>query len=796
VPQHRSAVLVTIGGVPIPFLRRPARGVPAHQPPGAAAPSTVQAAMVQRVIDAVDALVVVASPDCRLWLWNGRCDATSGVPLNEVAGKPLWSVMRLRPNLRAQAQDSFDRLISGVERSVEFQSQWLRKDGRRARVSWTARLVEGGESGRFVVATGVETTRGRQVAREMAEAEMRFEKLLDVLPDPVLVHQNGRLVFANRAAVELYGARNAEELFGRHVIEYVAPEDRELVRERMIRMLASGEPEPLVEERHLKLDGTPFDGEVVAAPVTFGGRPAVELVVHDITARKETEAALRASEARVRAVFDQSSLGMLLVNRMGRTLEGNAAFRSLLGYDTAELGTLTISEITHPDDRVASERLLEDLFGGRADGYEIEKRYVAKGGREIWVRVHVSAVREGPGEPQLVVGTVEDISQRHVLEEQLRQASKMEALGRLAGGVAHDFNNLLTVVNGYADLLVLSLEGDDRAADAVEIRRAGSRAAELTAQLLAFGRRSKRALEPVDLNGRIEAMVPMLRRLLGEDIEFQVAFHQDVGAVEADPSQLDQLVMNLIVNGRDAMPGGGSLSLTTSCFTPRGVVGRDSGAAWARLEIADTGSGMEPDVLEHIFEPFFTTKGQGKGTGLGLATVFGIVQVMGGNVRAESSVGVGSRFIVELPMCETSSQPSGARLADLVSIGRSTETVLLVEDEPTVRDFCKRALGAEGYRVFVAGPHEALAVAATLGTSLDILVTDVVMPDFDGPTIAAALKSKQRDLKVLFMSGYPRDREEELTGAAAEGAVLAKPFTARELCDAVQRVLDRPTRKD
>jgi PAS domain S-box-containing protein len=594
----------------------------------------------------------------------------------------------------------------------------------------------------------------------------------------------------------MYGASSAVEMYGRPVIEYVAPEQQDLIRIRMGRMLTSGKAEPLVEERHLRLDGTPFDVEVVAAPVTFDGRPAIELVARDITARRATEAALQASEARVRAVFDQSSLGMLLVDRDGKWLEGNAAFRRLLGYDNAELGKLNVFDFTHPADRDTGRRLLDDLFAGRNDGYEVEKRYIAKSGREIWVRVHVSPVRESPGQPQIAVGTVEDLSEHEILEEQLRQASKMEALGRLAGGVAHDFNNLLTVVNGYADLLVLSLDGDERAADAVEIRRAGSRAAELTAQLLAFGRRSKRALEPVDLNGRVEAMVPMLRRLLGEDIEFQVVLDHDVGAVEADPSQLDQLVMNLIVNGRDAMPGGGALSLTTSCFTPDGVVGCDSGAAWARLEIADTGSGMEPDVLEHIFEPFFTTKGQGQGTGLGLATVFGIVQVMGGNVRAESSVGVGSRFIVELPMCETSSQPLGARLADLVSGGRSTETVLLVEDEPTVRDFCKRALGVEGYRVFVAGPHEALAVAATLGTSLDILVTDVVMPDFDGPTIAAALKSKQRDLKVLFMSGYPRDREEELTGAAAEGAVLAKPFTARELCDAVQRVLDRPTRKD
>ena len=755
-----------------------------------------EAAAIQRVIDAVDALVVVASTECSLWLWNERCDATSGVPLMEVAGKPLWSVMRLRPSLRSGAQDAFDRLIHGDERSVEFQAQWLRKDGRKARVSWVARVVDGEGGRRFVVATGTETTRGRQVAREMAETESRFEKLLEVLPDPVIIHQDGLPVFANRAAMDLYGAVSFEALANLPIIERVAPEDRAAVIGRISQMLGHGETVSLMHERHVKLDGTAFDVEVVATPITFDGRPAVEVVARDVTARMQTEAALRASEARVRAVFDQSSLGMILMDRAGRTIEVNAAFRNLLGYDADELAELTILDLTHAADRDVSRRELEGLFAGQTNGYQLEKRYIGKGNRDIWVRVHVSPVRDAPGIPQLAVCLVEDISEHELLEEQLRQASKMEALGRLAGGVAHDFNNMLTVVNGYADLLALALEGDERQADANEIRKAGARATELTAQLLAFGRRSKRALEPVDLNGRIEAMVPMLRRLLGEDIEFGVALDQTLGAVEADPSQLDQVVMNLVVNGRDAMPSGGSLVLSTNVMPTRGPSLRDTDSAWARLEIADSGFGMEPEVLEHIFEPFFTTKGQGKGTGLGLATVYGIVQQMGGRIRVESTVGVGSTFIVELPLCVSAAERPGASRTDTASGGRPTETVLLVEDEPTVRDFCKRALGAEGYKVHVAGPHDALAVAEEIGLTLDILVTDVVMPDFDGPTIAAALRSRRGGLKVLFMSGYPRDREEELTGAVAQGAVLAKPFTPRELCDAVRRVLDHPPRMD
>ncbi|MGD0248195.1 MAG: ATP-binding protein, partial [Candidatus Limnocylindrales bacterium] len=284
------------------------------------------------------------------------------------------------------------------------------------------------------------------------------------------------------------------------------------------------------------------------------------------------------------------------------------------------------------------------------------------------------------------------------------------------------------------------------------------------------------------------------RRLLGEDIEFRVTLDEALGTVAADPSQLDQLVMNLVVNGRDAMAGGGSLTLTTSCLPSGDTTGRDPNVAWGRLEIADTGVGMGPEVLEHIFEPFFTTKGKGHGTGLGLATVYGVVQQMGGRVRVESTIGVGSRFTVELPLCERTAQQPGTDDAEVDEVGRAVETILLVEDEPTVRDFCKRALSAEGYQVHLAGPHDALEMAASLGSKLDLLVTDVVMPDFDGPTIAAALRSRKPDLRVLFMSGYPRDREDELTGAVAEGAVLAKPFSPRELCDAVRKVLDRPSR--
>ena len=747
--------------MPIPFLHHRSRRTSVQRgvtrgSAGRRTTEQVDADAVQRLVAAVDALVVVARLEGTLWLWNRRCEEVSWAPLDSVAGKPLWSMMRLRPAQQREAQSAFERLVSGQDQSVSFQSVWVRKDGRKTRISWTARLVPAGTRPGFVVATGAEMTRGLKLMRELEETESRFATLFELLPDPVVVHQDGRLIYVNRAGVRMYGATYSDDIVGLPVADRLAPESRALVRHRFMRLM-QGESVPMVEERHLTMDGRAFDVEVVAAPVSIGGRPAVVLAARDITERKATEAALRQSEAkmrslleaapvmvwaadrdgvltsvygrslqvlgeppeklvgrklvdvfgdpsefsgaverayvgesvvvrvhppgralecrltplsdgggtvdgaigvisdvaasetaetvrheteeRIRAVFDESAIGMILVDGDGRSLESNRAFQRLLGYSQTELREMSISDYTHAADRAVNEQALRDVFSGVTDGSQLEARYIAKDGSEIWARVHVSPVRDPSGRPRMAVGTVEDITAHKELEEQLRRASKMEALGRLAGGVAHDFNNLLTVVNGYADLLVDALGDDERVVDAIEIRRAGSRATELTAQLLAFGRHGSLSLEPVDLNARISALVPMLRRLLGEDIEFEVRLDPEIGAVDADPSQLDQVVMNLVVNARDAMLDGGSLKLTTSHIDAlsQADIGQETNRTWARLEISDSGVGIEPAVLDRIFEPFFTTKQKGRGTGLGLAIASRLVKeiaMLGGDVSS------------------------------------------------------------------------------------------------------------------------------------------------------------------
>jgi CheY-like chemotaxis protein len=375
------------------------------------------------------------------------------------------------------------------------------------------------------------------------------------------------------------------------------------------------------------------------------------------------------------------------------------------------------------------------------------------------------------------------VTDRRAPEEQLRQAQKMEAVGRLAGGVAHDFNNVLAVVLGYSELLVRELEEGDRKAEHLsEIQRAAERAASLTRQLLAFSRKQVLSPTVLDLNAVLLGVERMLRPLTGEQIEVRLVRHVGLWLVNADPGQLEQVVLNLALNARDAMPHGGSLVLETSNAdvgaADAASLGIDPGR-YVKLTVKDTGVGMAADVKENVFEPFFTTKELGKGTGLGLATVYGVVRQSGGHVRVESEVGLGSTFEVYLPCVEGLAEetvPAPRRA------GGGSETILLVEDEDSLRQMVRSLLVADGYTVVdAASGAEALEIARQKERSIDLLLTDVVMPKITGPQLATRVRAARPGIKVLFMSGYSLDVVGD-HGAFAEGALLlAKPFTAETL---------------
>jgi signal transduction histidine kinase/ActR/RegA family two-component response regulator len=393
-----------------------------------------------------------------------------------------------------------------------------------------------------------------------------------------------------------------------------------------------------------------------------------------------------------------------------------------------------------------------------------------------------------------MVGVSSDLTERKNLEQQLMQAQKMESIGRLAGGIAHDFNNLLTVIKGTTEVVMAELPAESRhRADLVEVRRAAQRAADLTQHLLAFSRRQVVQPQVIDLNEALRDSERMLRRVMGEDVTVEVRAGQDVGAVRIDPAQLQQVILNLAVNSRDAMPRGGRLTVETSRMTIDPTEAARHAARrpgeWVQITVTDTGSGMDEATRRHAFEPFFTTKGPGRGTGLGLATVYGIVQQGGGSIELESAPGAGTTFRTHLPRVAEAPPANGPAPPPPPAAG--SETILVVEDERAVRELVVRKLDMAGYRVLVADdPSDALHIGRTHQGPIHLLLTDVVMPGMDGPALAAKLAHVRPEARVLYITGYAEGHAEDRGLAAADAPLLMKPFDLDTLARTVRQVLD------
>ncbi|HYZ19392.1 MAG TPA: PAS domain S-box protein [Gaiellaceae bacterium] len=516
-------------------------------------------------------------------------------------------------------------------------------------------------------------------------------------------------------------------------------------------------------------------------------------------------ALLRDSEHRFRAMFESAAFGTAVLNLDGRVVSSNRALEEMFGYSATELVGRTVDQLTHEDDRARELELFEKLVAGERDVYRVEKRCLASSGAVLWTSNTVSLVRDADDRPKFAIAMLEDITSRKRaedervrLESQLRQAQKMEAVGQLAGGVAHDFNNLLTAIRGYSEFALNRLgEGDNGLRnDIQEISRSADRASSLTRQLLAFSR--KQILQPkvLDLNDVVSDIEKMLRRLIGENIEVVTVFGRGLGRVQADPGQLEQVLVNLVVNARDAMPGGGKLTIETANFdVDEELATRHDGLAAGRyvmLAVRDTGHGMDHSTKARLFEPFFTTKEQGKGTGLGLATVYGIVRQSGGYVLVESEPGRGAAFKILLHRLE-SIVDAGAEEHDSFPDGRSSgsETVMLVEDEEIVRNLVREILEGKGYTVLEArNGAEALELGRTFDGRIHLLVTDVVMPKMSGRELAEELLATHPETKVLYMSGYTDGIIGNHGVLEPRTELLQKPFSVDLLAEKVRRVLD------
>ena len=632
---------------------------------------------------------------------------------------------------------------------------------------------------------------GLRHGEQLMDSDERYRNLLEQTQEAVAVGVGGRVAYANPACGEMFGY--SETMVGRPISAFFAPGSRELVEE-IVQHRTQGRVAPeLYEVVGQREDGTTFDVEIRATPVQFEGMPGAQAILQNITGRKRMEAELRDSEERYRLLFERNLAGVYRSTAEGRMLECNRAFAKMMGY-ASPAEVLAQPAVAFHADSHAREIFVERL---RREGSLLnqENQGRRKDGSLIWVIENVSLMHSEDATDEVLLGTVFDMTERRKLEEQLLQSQKMEAVGRLAGGIAHDFNNLLTAVAGYTELLIGQFEeGDPRLEFAEEIREAGKRAASLTQQLLAFSRRQ--VLEPrvLDLNAVIANMEKMLRRVIGEDVDLMTSLSPSLWRAKADPAQIEQAILNLVVNARDAMPRGGQLTLETANVELDARYASGVPGPHVMLAVSDTGVGMDTEQQARLFEPFYTTKERGKGTGLGLSTTYGVVKQSGGSIWVYSERGQGTTFKIYLPRCEEPlDETHEAPLPAIPLTG--TETALLVEDEPEVRRLVEKILGMQGYTVMsAASPAEAIAHSRGHSGTIEILVTDVIMPGMNGRELARVLLTTRPSLRVLYMSGYT-DAVIAQQGILEPGtAFLSKPFTPDSLARKVREVLDAPSR--
>jgi two-component system cell cycle sensor histidine kinase/response regulator CckA len=530
------------------------------------------------------------------------------------------------------------------------------------------------------------------------------------------------------------------------------------------------------------------------------GRPSflkgVMLEMSDLLQAREV---LRKSEEKFRTLFERTAVGIALIDIEGRLMECNPALQEMLGYRKEEILTRVFSEFTHVEDKTVDLDFYKKLLSGKQEHYQVEKRCIRKDGGVVWGRINASLVRDAGGNPQYTIHMVENINEWKQLETQFLQSQKMETVGRLAGGIAHDLNNLLTVLSGYSQLSLLELKEDDPLkGNLQEIKSATERAAQLTRQLLVFSRRQALDMKVLDLNTILRGLEKMLRRIMGEDIQLITNLAEDLGSVKTDPAQIEQVLLNLVVNAKDAMLEGGKLILETNnveldedyARTHMSVIpGR-----YVLLSVSDTGCGMSPEVKERIFDPFFTTKEKGKGTGLGLSTVYGIVKQSGGHIWVYSELGQGATFKIYLPRVEDEAAAEVLAEKDKASdLLRGSEIVLLVEDDPSVRNLAARILRGQGYTVLEAADgEEAMHIAhEPVIKEIHLLLTDVVMPRMGGKELVEHFKALYPCVRILFISGYGDKAITHQALLEPGSPFLEKPFSPTDLAKKVREVLDQ-----
>jgi two-component system, cell cycle sensor histidine kinase and response regulator CckA len=733
--------------------------------------------------------------------WNAQAERIFGWPRAEALGRRMSDTI-IPERYRERHESGLKKFLLTGEGSVlnkRIEISALDRSGREFPVELAispAKVTEEWAFSAFIR----DLTERKEAETALRAGEKRYRELFENSPIGLYTSTpDGALLDVNSAMVSMFGYPDRESLLAVSATSlYLDPAERE----EWLAQQTSEIDVLDVDVRLLRRDGT----TIWARDTTHVKRGVDGFVVlyegalEDITDRVKAESALQANERRLTQILEAVPLGILVSDSEGRIMFVNAAAQQILGQDivadasVTDLARVYNSYVAGTNDIYPIERnpIARALAG---EAFAVDDVEIREGGRIISLSVQGAPILNSEGAIVAAALAFSDVTEKKALEGQLRQSSKMEAVGQLAGGVAHDFNNLLTVIMSYGSMLLDRLGPEDESREDVqEIAAAAVRAAGLTRQLLAFSRQQVLQPRVVNINAVIIDVEKMLRRIIGEDVELQTSLAPDLAAIHADPGQLEQILMNLVVNARDAMSGGGRVCISTSNAElpadPKAGAPFNAGGPCVILSVSDTGAGMTPDILQRIFDPFFTTKAPGYGTGLGLSTVYGIVKQSGGEIHVDSELGAGSTITLYFPRFTGSAQT----LADVVMPSASScgsETILLVEDDANLRSLVARVLTGRGYRVHMADTGVAgLAIASDPLIQLDAVIADVVMPGMNGRELVEKLLAANPGLGCLFMSGYTDDEILRRGVSRGEAAFLQKPFTPDQLAQSLRSVLD------
>ena len=739
--------------------------------------------------------VLVMDLEGRITDMNPGAEALFGYRKSDLLGRPVVTIHH--PSLEGKREEAIQ---SALRRDGRWSGElpFRRKDGSDgiADVVVVAQCDDSGTPNAWI-GVNRDITARRRAEETLAESRALLadaEELAHV-GSWALTVGSWSITWSDELSRIMGLAPQSEPITTESFLARIHADDRKLVHHAFVRLQAEGEAPP-VECRIVRPDGTKRIIQARGRAQRDASGRITRLIgsAQDVTDRVETERELRRAHETVTALVTASPIAIVAIDRHERIAIWNPAAERLFGWSECEVLGQDMP-FAYTQDASEYSRNREAVLAGHAvTGFETQRQ--RKDGSVVDVFLSCAPLSDGEGNICGAVALYLDLSEYRRLEEQLRQSQKMEAVGQLAGGVAHDFNNLLTVIKAYSGLVADQLdEASPARSDVVEIQRAAGRAASLTQQLLAFSR--KQTLQPrvLDLNVVSRDLEPMLRRLINDDIRIVMHQASSLGSVTADPVQIEQVLINLVVNARDAMPGGGTLTIeTANVELDNAYHGRHSVVVpgpYVMIAVSDTGIGMDEATRSRIFEPFFTTKPAGKGTGLGLSTVYGIVKQSSGYIWVYSEPQVGTTFKMYLPRLEDDELRATAAEPPATAPLSGSEIVLLVEDEPAVRALARRVLERNGYTVLEAhNGRDALRVADQYKQAIQLLVTDMIMPELSGCDVWTALNSRRPELRVLFMSGYTND-DMIRRGLLEQGAAfLQKPFTAADLARAARAVLD------